>query len=104
MPLCAHLKQAEETSYSSQEKAHACLKTEQAPPSSNSRTRCCTDITTLELNFVWVISETVEADRLFKAIAHGLYSEGALKYFLIIFASTPPNTVNQELFPKHAAL
>lgn len=26
MPLCAHLKEAEETSYSSQGKAHACLK------------------------------------------------------------------------------
>lgn len=46
----------------------------------------------------------VEADKLLKIIAHGLYSERAVKYFLIIFASTPPNTVNQELFPKHAVL
>lgn len=52
MPLCADLKQAEETSYSSQEKEHAYLKMEQAPPHSNSRTRCCTDITTLELTLV----------------------------------------------------
>lgn len=49
-------------------------------------------------------SEIVEADRLFKITAHGLHSKGALKYFLIIFASTLLNIVNQELFPKHAIL
>lgn len=48
--------------------------------------------------------EIVEADRLFKITSHGLHSKGALKYFLIIFASTPLNIVNQELFPKHTVL
>lgn len=81
-------------------KPHTCLKTEKAPPHSNSKTRCCTHISTLEFTLVWVIYEMVEADRFLKIIARGLYSEGALKYFLIIFASTPPNTVNQELFPN----
>lgn len=58
MPLCAHLKQAEETSYISKGKAQACLKTEQAPSHPKKKTAAKTGAVLISLPLNSPLSES----------------------------------------------